>query len=111
MIIFFIFINNFNFQSFNKWIELRESILQKHLAEIDKIERIKNVEKIKKELEDEERLLTFFDKEEEIELKIEAIDKRLKSMEINPGELKKKLKSNEDYFPPDVLKRKKTKQS
>lgn len=92
-------------QSFTEWIKLREDVLEKHSKEMDKIRRIKNIETIKKELEDEERLLTFFEKEEEIELKIEAIDKKIDSMKINPKLLRKKLKNDEEYVPPDVLKR------
>lgn len=84
---------------------MREDVLEKHSKEMDKIRRIKNIETIKKELEDEERLLTFFEKEEEIELKIEAIDKKIDSMKINPKLLRKKLKNDEEYVPPDVLKR------
>lgn len=96
---------NCNFQSFSEWTTMREEILKKHLAEIDKIKRINNTVKIKKDLEDEERLLTFFENEENIELKIEEIQQRIKAMEIPPKLLKKKLKDDEEYVPPDVLKR------
>lgn len=60
---------------------------------------------MKRDLEKTERLLTFFDKEEEIELQIEKILERKKSIAIDDKILKKKLKREENYVPPEVGRR------
>ena len=60
---------------------------------------------MKKQLENTERLLTFFDKEEEIELEIEKILAKKKSIQIDEKLLNKKLKREENYVPPQVGRR------
>lgn len=90
---------------FAGWLDTRMEVLQKHLAELDRLSRIQNIKKMKKELESRERLLTFFDKEEEIELKIEEKLAEKKKYEIDPKLLRKKLKMQENYIPPEVSKR------
>lgn len=75
---------------------------------IERENRIKNIEKIKQNLKEREQLLTFFDKEEEIELKIEAIqeeqrkeDERIHAMHRSAKKLRK-LVTTESYIPPDI---------
>ncbi|XP_033215933.1 28S ribosomal protein S27, mitochondrial-like isoform X2 [Belonocnema kinseyi] len=89
-------------KKFSEWLNIRTEVLQKHLAEINKLARIKRVKRMKRDLEKTERLLTFFDKEEEIELQIEKILEKKKSIAIDDKILKKKLKREENYVPPEV---------
>jgi len=82
------------------------------MKEIDKERRINNIKKIKEDLEKREQLLTFFDKEEEIELKIEEIqekerkqDERIRAMHNSAKHLRK-LITIESYIPPDIKSKK-----
>lgn len=75
---------------------------------IERERRISNIEKMKKDLETREQLLTFFDKEEEIELKIEKKqeqerkeDERIRAM-YNSEKKLRKLVATESYIPPDI---------
>lgn len=59
-------------------------------------------------MEQKEQLLTFFDKEEEIELEIEKIeekerkeDERIRAMPRSAKKLRK-LVTTESYIPPDI---------
>lgn len=78
---------------------------------MEKERRISNIETIKKDLEEREQLLTFFDKEEEIELQIEKIqererkeDERIRAMHNSEKKLRK-LVTVESYAPPDIKSR------
>lgn len=78
---------------------------------IEREKRISNIEKIKKDLEKREQLLTFFDKEEEIELQIEKIqeeerkeDERIHAMPNSAKKLRQ-LVTTESYVPPDIKSR------
>lgn len=80
------------------------NVLQKELDEVQKEERLKNIETIKKELEEKERLLTFFDNEEQIEL---AIENKLEKEKLEMGdEAVSNEVSDELYVSPDIIKRK-----
>lgn len=79
---------------------------------IDRERRISNIKKIKKDLEQREELLTFFDREEEIELEIEKIrererkkDERVRAIPRSEKKLRK-LAITETYIPPDIHSRK-----
>lgn len=75
---------------------------------IDREKRIANINKIKEDLKMREQLLTFFDKEEDIELKIEKIEERERKKDEHvrsiPRSAKKlrELVAAETYIPPDV---------
>ncbi|XP_012287171.1 uncharacterized protein LOC105703385 [Orussus abietinus] len=58
-------------ENYVKWEEIRSLVLQQHLAELTRQKRIAQISEIKKDLSDRERILTFFEREEEIELEIE----------------------------------------
>lgn len=92
------------------WERERTSILEAQMKAIETERRISNIEKLKKDLEQREQLLTFFDKEEEIELKIEKLeekerkeDKRIRAMHNSEKKLRK-LVTIKSYVPPDVKK-------
>lgn len=75
-------------------------ILQKHLAELDKEARLAKIEGIKKELADRERVLTFFEKEEQIELEIEQ--KLAREKEMYGEEVQDEKDDPENYIPPEI---------
>ncbi|CAK9811519.1 28S ribosomal protein S27, mitochondrial, partial [Anthophora plagiata] len=54
-------------QLYSKWNEKRHSVLDNQLKEIDRQTRMENIEKMKKDLKLQERVLTFFENEEQIE--------------------------------------------
>jgi len=98
-------------QAYLDWEHVRTSVLETQMKAIDREKRIRNVEKIKKDLEEREQLLTFFDKEEEIELQIEKIeeeerkeDERIRAMPKSEKKLRK-LITAESYIPPDIKSR------
>lgn len=83
-------------------------MLEAQMKAIDKERRIANIEKIKKQLKEREQLLTFFDREEEIELEIEKIqekerieDERIRAIPGNQKKLRA-LITTESYIPPEV---------
>ncbi|XP_012523784.1 uncharacterized protein LOC105829470 [Monomorium pharaonis] len=95
-------------QAYLDWEHERISILETQKKAIDRERRISNIEKIKKDLEEREQLLTFFDREEEIELQIEKIqeeerkeDERIRAMPKSAKKLRQ-LVATETYVPPDV---------
>ncbi|XP_033333977.2 uncharacterized protein LOC117224887 [Megalopta genalis] len=93
-------------KAYNDWIKKREIVLQKQKDMHNREVRLKNVEEIKKSLAKQETLLTFFDNEEEIELKIEELEKADKKemervLKQHHAERKlRKLKEKEVYRPP-----------
>lgn len=77
--------------------------MKEHLADLNRQEKKKEFAKIKEELASKEQVLTFFDKEEEIELQLE---KKLAEEEAKYGHIKvKQVVGTEEYVPPDVKKR------
>lgn len=101
-----------NFQAYLDWECKRTSVLDEQMKAIDRERRISNIEKIKKDLKQKEQLLTFFDKEEEIELQIEKIqererkeDERIRAMHKSAKKLRK-LVTTESYIPPDIQSKK-----
>lgn len=78
---------------------------------IEREKRISNIEKLKKDLEKREQLLTYFDKEEEIELQIEKIqekerkeDERIRAIPKSAKKLRQ-LVATESYIPPVIKNR------
>ncbi|XP_032683565.1 28S ribosomal protein S27, mitochondrial-like [Odontomachus brunneus] len=99
-------------QSYLDWERVRTSILEEQTKAIETQKRIANIERIKKDLKTREQLLTFFDNEEEIELKIEKIeakerrqDERVHAMHGSAKKLQK-LIATETYVPPDIKNKK-----
>lgn len=83
-------------------------MLKEQQAMLDKQLRLENIKKIKEELEKKERLLTFFENEEQIELEIEKKQEIVKQederLARKPYVVKKlkKLVEQEVYVPPSV---------
>lgn len=86
--------------------------MEEQKKQMEKERRLANIEKIKKDLKEREQLLTFFDKQEEIELQIEKIlererkeQERIRAMPKSAKKLRA-LVAAEAYVPPDVKKKK-----
>jgi len=94
------------------WEHTRILVLEEQKKAIDREMRIANIEKLKKELQEREQLLTFFDKRDEIELEIEKITERerkeMQRIRAIPRSARKlkKLVAAETYIPPDITKNK-----
>jgi hypothetical protein len=94
------------------WEHVRISVLEEQKKAIDREMRIANIEKLKKELQEREQLLTFFDRKNEIELEIEKITERerkeMQRIRAIPKSAKKlrKLVAAETYVPLDITKNK-----
>ncbi|KAK2589336.1 hypothetical protein KPH14_007884 [Odynerus spinipes] len=95
-------------ESFLEWEKIRESTLKEHQALLDKELRLQNIEKMKKELEKKERILTFFENEEKIELEIEKKREMIRQEDEKLAKCPKKIKAlqklveQEVYVPPNI---------
>ena len=80
------------------------NVLKQHLAELDKQNRLAKIEEIKKDLVERERVLTFFENEEKIEL---AIEKKLQREKALYGDEDPTLQQNieDNYIPPEIVKK------
>lgn len=78
-------------------------ILQEQLDYLDKQRRLEEVEELKKDLSERERTLTFFENEEEIELKIQEKLEREKKLYGEDKVIEEDL--NENYVPPEIVKK------
>lgn len=82
--------------------------MKEQQALLDKQLRLENIKKIKEELEKKERLLTFFENEEKIELEIERkqdiVKQEDEKLAKKPHIVKKlkKLVEQEVYVPPNI---------
>ncbi|EZA49408.1 hypothetical protein DMN91_008882 [Ooceraea biroi] len=63
-------------QKYLDWVSVRTSVLEEQKQEVNREKRITVIKKMKNELQRREQLLTFFDKEEQIELRIEKMQER-----------------------------------
>lgn len=95
----------FNEQLYSEWEEKRIQILREHLAELDKQARLAKLLEMKQELVERERVLTFFENEEKIELTIQQKLDREKA--LYGDERQAVHQSDEDYVPPEIVKRSK----
>lgn len=87
---------------YEEWNNIRMDLLEKQVNELDKKMRLENVEKMKRDLKDRERLLTFFDNEEQVELRIEQ---KLKMEEETFGPyIKVSADIDDGYIPPEITK-------
>ncbi|XP_031838398.2 uncharacterized protein LOC116429516 [Nomia melanderi] len=93
---------------YTEWEEKRKKVLEEQTRQMEIASRLDNVQKIKEEMMKQERLLTFFDEEENIELKISEIEaeeeaemERILKMPKSEKKLRK-LKATEEYVPPTI---------
>ncbi|XP_014212922.2 28S ribosomal protein S27, mitochondrial-like [Copidosoma floridanum] len=88
---------------YSVWEEKRIQILNEELEKINKLKRLEVVKEMKKDLEDKEQLLTFFENEESIEL---AIEQKLQMEKERYGDEMQNIQdSDENYISPENVKR------
>ncbi|KAK1130707.1 hypothetical protein K0M31_018820 [Melipona bicolor] len=99
---------NEQLQKYTEWEEKRNLILDKQIELINQKAKRLEIRKLKEEMKRQERYLTFFENEEQIELEIEKIETQEKKemdkvLKIHGAEEKlKKLKGEEEYIPPMI---------
>ncbi|KOX75790.1 28S ribosomal protein S27, mitochondrial [Melipona quadrifasciata] len=99
---------NEQLQKYTEWEEKRNLILDKQTELINQKAKRLEIQKLKEEMKRQERYLTFFENEEQIELEIEKIEAREKKemdkvLKIHGAEEKlKKLKREVEYIPPMI---------
>lgn len=95
-------------KTYREWEKTRASVLKSQVKEIERLKRVEKIKEMKKDLEDRERVLTFFDNEEQIELQLEEQKLREQREEERVAKIPKsdtklkKLTAEEDYIPPNV---------
>ena len=98
------------FQKYTEWESVRASVLDKQTQEVKRQNKLAVLKKMKESLAEQEKLLTFFEHEEEIELKLEEIEQREEAeMERvlalpHAARKLKKLEKEEEYVPPKISK-------
>ena len=105
---YFIFYFCLTFQKYTEWEEKRNLILDKQVELINQKAKKLEIQKLKEEIKRQERYLTFFENEEQIELEIEKIETKEKEemdrvLKIYGAERKlKKLEREAEYTPPMI---------
>lgn len=89
-------------QTYEDWENKRESLLRNELDELNKLEKLREIEEKKKDLLRREEELFFFEKENELELAID--NKRVRYPQKWQGKKKKKRVVDKEYIPPEVEK-------
>ncbi|XP_076761465.1 uncharacterized protein LOC143429666 [Xylocopa sonorina] len=100
-------INN-QVQAYTNWEKQRQATLDKQLFEMKRQTKMEDINELKKYLAERERLLTFFENEEQIELEVEKREEEerleMKRVLKKPKALKKlkKLEEETEYVPPKL---------
>lgn len=108
IVYYFIFHFCLTFQKYTEWEQKRNLILDKQIELINQNAKKLEIQKLKEEMKRQERYLTFFENEEEIELEIEKIETKEKeemdkALKIYGAEEKlKKLEGEAEYTPPMI---------
>lgn len=92
--------NNFCFQLYQSWAEIREIKLDEQAKRLDRARRIKYMQDQQKDMQAQEQRLWFFENEDKINLEIEEKEKL-----IDKSTASKKTSKNtdENYIPPEIL--------
>ncbi|CAO1340310.1 unnamed protein product [Diamesa serratosioi] len=85
---------------YESWTKLREDKLNEEIDRLNRIQRLRNLEKITDDMQAEEKKLWFFDNEDKIDLEIDA--KRVFYPKRWFGKKKNPRVVDEHYIPPDV---------
>lgn len=88
---------------YTEWCELRQQRLDEEMARLQRARRIQELERIGREMEQEEQKLWFFENEEKVELQIES--KKVFYPKRWFGKKKKPRVIDEGYIPPEVRQR------
>lgn len=85
---------------YDLWNQIREIKLKEELKRVDYYNRMQNIESLKKEMQEREELLWFFENEDKIDLEIEKRgEHEVKQVKLSRGQQKK---IDESYVPPEV---------
>lgn len=79
---------------FQSWKEERQKMIDRKLEEYLREEKLKEIRKIRRDLNEKERFLSFFENEEKLLLEHARAKKRIKELKIE--------KMEEEYFPPTI---------
>ncbi|XP_058831125.1 uncharacterized protein LOC131689823 [Topomyia yanbarensis] len=86
-----------------QWCELRQHRLEEELARLQRAKRIQEMEKMSREMEQEEQKLWFFENEDKLDLQIDS--KKVFYPKRWFGKKKKPRVVDEGYIPPEVRQR------
>lgn len=92
------------FQLFKMWTTIREDKLEEQTKRLDRAKRMQLIQEKQKSLQEEEQKLWFFENEEAIELQIEEKEKLV---ETPVGKKTAAKKVDENYIPPEIMRRRK----
>lgn len=96
---------------FAKWEENRRKALEAQKEKLLKIKRLQEIEEAQKLLKEKETKLWFFENEENIELKIQQeealITPQEQTTDVKKKAAAKKAQEDENYVPPEIVKRQK----
>ena len=70
------------------------------MAELDRLTRLEKVDQMKKDLENRERVLTFFQNYQQIQLKI--LQKNRAEKKLYGRKKRSKVDIDENYIPPEI---------
>uniref|UniRef100_A0A146LW95 28S ribosomal protein S27, mitochondrial n=1 Tax=Lygus hesperus TaxID=30085 RepID=A0A146LW95_LYGHE len=87
-------------QAFVSWEDQRESVLKAELEELNRKQRLAEVEQMKQQLKKEEEEIFFFDNEDKMDIAIE--NKRVRYPKKWPGKKKRKREVGSEYVPPEI---------
>ncbi|XP_012144096.1 uncharacterized protein LOC100876805 [Megachile rotundata] len=99
---------NEQLKKYPEWEKQRETVLNKQQEEINRLARIQHIDELKKDLQERETFLTFFERQNEIDLKIEELtlkdrEEKLRVRRIPHSARKlRNLKQTAEYVPPTV---------
>ncbi|EDS34635.1 conserved hypothetical protein [Culex quinquefasciatus] len=88
---------------YTEWCELRQQRLDEEMARLQRARRIQELERVGREMEQEEQKLWFFENEDKIELQIDS--KKVFYPKRWFGKKKKPRVIDEGYVPPEVRQR------
>lgn len=88
---------------YTEWCELRQQRLDEEMARLQRARRIQDLERMGREMEQEEQKLWFFENEDKIELQIDS--KKVFYPKRWFGKKKKPRVIDEGYIPPEVRQR------
>lgn len=86
------------FQRYKEWGILREEKLQQFLDDMNKRQRLENINRKKEEMKMKEELLYFFDNEDQIDLTIQNKSVLIWKRSFDPTV----RKEQEKYLPPEI---------
>lgn len=88
---------------YSAWLEIRKKKLDEEIERLNRVERLKNIEKLAEDMKAEEQRLWFFENEDQLDLQIEG--KRVYYRKRWFGKKKTPRVIDENYVPPEFQKK------